>query len=173
MGSIQSFMAMWIPMTAAMMMPSALPFFVSFARRTRRWLPAAVVAAAVYMLVWSVFGVGVYAVSSLVMFPWPAEVGAALAVAFALAYSLTPLRLAGQAHCNSMCADSAPVPGLGVRVGAAGGLTYGVWCVVCSTGVMVAIAALGMTSPVWIAVGALVVLLFKLSSWRALARSFI
>ena len=165
-------MAMWLPMTAAMMTASVLPFFVSLARRATPWPPATAVPAAVYMLVWSVFGVGVYLVSSLLTFPWPAEIGAAVAVASGVAYSFTPLHRAGRAHCNAMCAEDVPVPGIGVRAGAVQGLRYGLWCVICSTGVMAAVAVVRMTSPAWIAAGGLVVLLYKRTSWRTLARSF-
>src|SRR2546423_11069775 len=99
MGSAQSFMVTWTAMTAAMMAPSALPFLVSFARRSTRWqVPTAVLAAA-YMLVWIAFGAVVYYASQAVSVPWAGRVAAAGALALAGLYALTPPMRPGPGSC--------------------------------------------------------------------------
>jgi len=164
-GSFQSFVLMWSPMTAAMMLPSALPFIVSVARRSRAWAPASVAVVAAYLLVWTGFGVGAYLVSGAVSLPIPASIAAGVALAFAGLYSMTPLMRAGQARCIAMCHERGQ---LGVRAAAAKGISYGLSCVACSAGVMAAIVVLGMSNLGWIVAGATVVVLYKLAGrWTA------
>ncbi len=158
MGSFASFIVMWTPMTAAMMAPSALPFIVSVARRSRPWPPATGLVVAAYLLVWTAFGVGAYLVSGAVSLPLPAATAAGIAVVFAGLYSLTPLMRAGQARCVAMCREREQV---GVRAAAVAGITYGLSCVACSAGVMMALVVLGMSNPAWVVAGAAVVLLYK------------
>src|SRR5262249_15785336 len=64
-GPIESFAAMWIVMMAAMMLPSAIPVVLEFARtaeRRRRWPAATAVLTLTYLGVWLVFGVLCYAI---------------------------------------------------------------------------------------------------------------
>jgi len=158
MGSFPSFILMWTPMTAAMMAPSALPFIVSVARRSRPWPPATGLVVAAYLLVWTAFGVGVYLVSGAVSLPLPAGAAAGVAVVLAGLYSLTPLMRAGQARCIAMCREREQV---GVHGAAVAGISYGLSCLACSAGVMAAIVVLGMSNPAWVVAGAAVVLLYK------------
>ena len=160
MGSFPSFILMWTPLTAAMMAPSALPFIVSVARRSRPWPPATGLVVAAYLLVWTAFGVGVYLVSGAVSLPLPAGAAAGIAVVLAGLYALTPLMRAGQSRCVAMCCEREQV---GVRGAAIAGITYGLSCVACSAGVMVALVVLGMSNVAWVAAGAAVVLLYKLA----------
>ena len=158
MGSFPSFILMWTPMTAAMMAPSALPFIVSVARRSRPWPPATVLVVAAYLIVWTAFGVLVYLVSGAGSLPLPAGAAAGIAVVFAGLYSLTPLMRAGQARCIAMCREREQV---GVQTAAVQGITYGMSCVACSAGVMAAIVVLGMSNVAWVVAGAAVLLLYK------------
>ena len=165
MDSIQSFLSMWTPMTAAMMAPSAMPFIVSLARRSRPWPPAAALAVAAYLLVWTAFGAAVYYVSGTVSLPVPAAMAAGAAIVLAGLYSLTPWMRAGQARCIAMCTEQKQ---LGLRGAFFEGVAYGSSCILCSAGVMLAVVALGMTNVAWVALGAAIVLVYKFASVRSL-----
>jgi predicted metal-binding membrane protein len=166
MQSVPSFLAAWTAMTAAMMAPSALPFVVSFVRRTRRRLVPMLVVVSVYLLVWAIFGLAVYLVLMNVPILWPAGVVAGVAIAFIGLYSFTPLKRIGQARCIAMCRRSDVIEGSGVRAGLAEGASYGVSCVACSAGVMIALLVVGMSSILWMVAGSALVLLYKVAgSW--------
>jgi len=157
--TVQSFVITWTAMTAAMMAPSALPFVVAFARRAQAWpLPTAVLVAA-YLAVWTVFGVAAYLASMAFPVLWPAGI----AIAFVGVYAFTPLMRAGQARCISMCRRRDPVEGRRFRAAAGEGLTYGVSCVACSGGVMLALFVLGMSSIVLVAAGSALILIYKIA----------
>src|SRR5438552_12103476 len=84
-GSIGSFAATWVVMMAAMMLPSAIPVVLEFARtaeRRRRWQVATGVLAATYLGVWLIFGVVCYAIYTAARMPWPNQ---AMVVGLALA----------------------------------------------------------------------------------------
>jgi predicted metal-binding membrane protein len=163
MGSVQSFLPLWTGMTALMMAPSALPFVVSFARRSQRWrLPTAVLVAA-YLAVWMVFGLGVYYGSMAVSLPWPASVTTAVAIGFVGLYAFTPWMRIGQARCIAMCRRRDAIDPGAVRAAVREGATYGVSCVACSGGVMLALVVVGMTNVVWMVAGSAVILLYKVA----------
>ena len=64
-GPIESFAVTWVVMMAAMMLPSAIPVVVEFARtaeRRRGWPVATGVLAGTYLGVWLMFGVVCYAI---------------------------------------------------------------------------------------------------------------
>jgi predicted metal-binding membrane protein len=157
--TVQSFLIAWTAMTAAMMAPSAIPFVVGFARRSqRRPLPVAVLVAA-YLAVWTVAGIGAYFVSMAFPVLWPAGI----AIAFVGLYAFTPLMRAGQAGCIAMCRRRDPVEGRGYRAAIREGLTYGLSCVACSGGVMLALVVLGMSSIVLMAAGSALILVYKIA----------
>jgi len=147
------------------MVPSALPFIVSVARRSRAWPPATVVVVAVYLLVWTAFGAGVYLLAGAVSLPLTAGTAAGAAIVFAGLYSLTPLMRAGQVRCIAMCREREQIV---MRAAGVQGITYGLSCVACSAGVMVSLVVLGMSNVPWVAAGAAIVLLYKLAGrWTA------
>jgi predicted metal-binding membrane protein len=137
---------------AAMMLPTAAPFFVAYGRSSRRAGPTAIVVAT-YVAVWATIGVASYLVMARVMLPSGLWVAAA-AVLFAALYALAPWTRRGRAKCREMCHEPAGHP---VR----GGLTYAASCVACSAGVMVAVVILGMSNLALMAAAAAVVLLLK------------
>jgi len=137
---------------AAVMLPTAAPFFVAYGRSSRRAGPIAIVVA-IYVAVWAAIGVGSYLVMSQVMLP-PGLWGAAGAVLFAALYALMPWSRRGRAQCREMCREPAGDP---LR----GGLTYAAHCVASSGGVMVAVVILGMSNLALMAAAAAVVLLLK------------
>jgi len=166
METLPSFALTWVAMTAAMMTPSTLPFVVSFARRLPRWPLATAVLIAAYLLVWSGFGIAVYFASMTIPISMPAATAAALAIAFVGLYALTPVMRLGRRRCVEMCRRTERIDGLGVRAAIVEGIAYGVGCVACSAGVMLAVVVLGMSNLVWIAAGATMVLLYKLAGHR-------
>ena len=163
MATVQSFVLTWTAMTAAMMAPSSLPFAVSFARRTKRWQLPTLVLVSAYLTVWGAFGVGVYYGSMAISLPWPAGVVAGVAIAFVGLYALTPLMRFGQARCIAMCHRREPIQGGVLQAALTEGVTYGLSCVACSSGVMLPLVVLGMSDLVLMLAGSALILLYKVA----------
>lgn len=149
---------------AAMMAPSAAPFFIAYGRDTRR-PQAVVVAVLVYIGLWAAIGVAIDAAMNYVMVP-SSPVIFAIAVAFAVLYSLSPWSRRAQMRCRDMC-SRAP---RGTSSGAAfrAGLSYSWCCVICSAGLMVPLIVVGMTSLIVMALGAALMVVYKVGEWRTL-----
>ena len=135
-GPIESFAVTWVVMMAAMMLPSAIPVVLEFARTAegrRRWPVATGVVAATYLGVWLMFGVVCYAVYTAAGMPWPNQaVVAGLALAVAGVYALSPIKRASQARCRELCALHGPLPFNLMRSAAVAGARYGLSCLGCS-----------------------------------------
>ncbi len=140
-GSFTFFVALWVPMMAAMMLPGAAPAIL---RRVRAGGRVRGVARFVgsYLAVWTLVGVAVYASYR----PHGSAVAGAVAIA-AGAYEFTPLKR----HFRRRCRDS---------VGS--GFEFGLCCVGSSVALMSVLVALGVMSVVWMAVVAGLVLAQKL-----------
>jgi predicted metal-binding membrane protein len=134
-GTLGFFVVAWVPMMAAMMLPSAVP-----ALSIRAW--AAPVFAVSYVAVWTLFGLAVYALYR----PHSATLAGALTIAAGL-YELTPLKRA----CRRRC-----------RASVRSGFEFGTYCVGSSIGLMVVLVALGAMSITWMVVIAVLVLAQKL-----------
>jgi len=164
-GPIGPFAATWVVMMAAMMLPSAIPVVVEFARtaeRRRGWQVATGVLAVTYLGVWLIFGVVCYAIYTVLRMPWanqPVVVG--LALALAGVYSFTPIKRASQARCRELCALHGPLPFSLMRSAAVAGVRYGLSCMGCSAALMVAMVLLGMSSLWWAVILGIVVLVYK------------
>ena len=164
-GPIGLFAATWVVMMAAMMLPSAIPVVVEFARtaeRRRGWQVATGVLAVTYLGVWLIFGVVCYAIYTVLRMPWanqPVVVG--LALALAGVYSFTPIKRASQARCRELCALHGPLPFSLMRSAAVAGVRYGLSCMGCSAALMVAMVLLGMSSLWWAVILGIVVLVYK------------
>jgi predicted metal-binding membrane protein len=161
----QVFAGTWVLMMAAMMLPSAVPVVVTFARNSSRrqgWPAATTILVVSYMCVWLVFGIICYVLYRTLGMPWPQQAlaGGALLVAAGL-YSLTPLKRSSQARCRELCALHGPLPFNLYRSGALVGLRYGLSCIGCSSAVMVAAVVIGMASLGWALVLAVIVLIYK------------
>jgi predicted metal-binding membrane protein len=141
-GSLGFFVAAWVPMMVAMMLPGAVPA----ASRLRGALAVPFFAGS-YLVVWTAVGLAVYAVYR----PHGAVVAGALTIAAGF-YELTPLKR----HCRRRCRES-------VR----SGFEFGAWCVGSSIGLMVVLLALGAMSVTWMALVAVLVLAQKLLPPRA------
>ena len=164
-GPIESFAATWLVMIAAMMLPSAIPVVLEFARTAERrkgWQVATGVLAATYLGVWLIFGVVCYAIYTAARMPWPNQpVAVGLALALAGVYSVSPIKRASQARCRELCALHGPLPFNLLRSAAVAGASYGLSCLGCSAALMVAMVLLGMSNLWWAVILSIVILVYK------------
>jgi predicted metal-binding membrane protein len=164
-GPIESFAAAWVVMIAAMMLPSAIPVVLEFARTAERrkgWQVATGVLAATYLGVWLIFGVVCYAIYTAARMPWPNQaVAVGLALALAGVYSVSPIKRVSQARCRELCALHGPLPFSLMRSAAVAGARYGLSCLGCNAALMVAMVLLGMSSLWWAVLLGIVVLVYK------------
>jgi predicted metal-binding membrane protein len=164
-GPIESFAGTWVVMIAAMMLPSAIPVVLEFARTAERrkgWQVATGVLAATYLGVWLIFGVVCYAIYTAARMPWPNQaVAVGLALALAGVYSVSPIKRASQARCRELCALHGPLPFNLMRSAVVAGARYGLSCLGCSAALMVAMVLLGMSSLWWAVILGIVVLVYK------------
>jgi predicted metal-binding membrane protein len=145
-GSLASFVALWVPMMAAMMLPGAVPAVSSFVRSDGRVLAAPLFAGS-YLAVWTTVGLVVYGLYE----PHGTAIAGVLIVAAGV-YELTPLKQ----HFRRRCRES-------VR----SGLEFGIYCVGSSLGLMVMLLALGVMGVAWMGVVAALILAQKLVRPRA------
>ncbi|HLH72047.1 MAG TPA: DUF2182 domain-containing protein, partial [Chloroflexota bacterium] len=172
-GSLDSFAVTWIVMMAAMMLPTAIPLILEFARRSegrRAWPVATAVLALTYLAVWLAFGLVCYGAYVAIGMPWPNQAWAGgLALVLAGLYALTPIKRASQAQCRELCALHGPLPFNLMRSAVTAGVRYGLSCVGCSAGLMIAMVLIGMANLLAAVVLAVVVLIYKLAPplpWR-------
>jgi predicted metal-binding membrane protein len=140
-GSFAFFVALWVSMMAAMMLPGATPAVLRRAHASGR-VRAVPLFVGSYLAVWTLVGVAVYGVYR----PHGSLAAGAVAIA-AGAYELTPLKR----HFRRRCRQS-------VR----SGLEFGRSCVGSSIGLMGLLVALGVMSVTWMSVIAALVLVQKL-----------
>jgi predicted metal-binding membrane protein len=145
-GSFAFFVAAWVPMMAAMMLPGAVPAVLECARADGR-VRAVLLFVGSYLAVWTVVGLAVYALYQ----PHGSSAAGVLTVA-AGAYELTPLKR----YCRRRC-----------RTNGRSGFQFGLYCVGSSIGLMVMLVALGVMSVTWMSVVAVLVLAQKLLPPRA------
>jgi predicted metal-binding membrane protein len=145
-GSFGSFVAVWVPMMAAMMLPGAAPAIIRHARATRRARAVPVFVGA-YLAVWALAGIAVYA-----LYRPHGTLAAGVVVIGAGVYELTPLKR----HFRRRCRESAR-----------SGFGFGVDCVGSSVGLMLMLVALGVMSIAWMSAIAVVLLAQKLIPVKA------
>jgi predicted metal-binding membrane protein len=144
-GSFGFFVAVWVWMMAAMMLPGAAPAVVRRARAGGvRAMPLFV---ASYLAVWALVGAAVYALYR----PHGSSAAGAVVIAAGV-YELTPLKQ----HFRRRCRES---------VGS--GFGFGLYCVGSSVGLMLVLVAVGVMSVTWMAVIAVLVLGQKLLPAKA------
>jgi predicted metal-binding membrane protein len=145
-GSFAFFVALWVSMMAAMMLPGAVPAVLRRAHDRDR-VRAVPLFVGSYLAVWALVGVAVYALYR------PHGYLAAGAVAIAAGvYEFTPLKQ----HFRRRCREN-------VR----SGFEFGLCCVGSSIGLMLMLVALGVMSITWMSVIAVPVLAQKLLPARA------
>jgi predicted metal-binding membrane protein len=157
-GGLGWYLGIWVTMTAAMMLPSAAPMTLMFARASRS-SPTWVFVAG-YLAAWTAYGLLAYAAFLLLTaagtawLAWdragPFVAGGAIAAAGL--YQFSPLKEACLRHCRG------PFHYIvyGWREGRLGalrmGAEHGLYCVGCCWGLMAALFALGVMSLFWMAV---------------------
>ncbi len=144
-GSFAFFVALWVAMMAAMMLPGAAPAVLRSARA--RGVRAVPLFVGSYLAVWTLVGVAVYALYR----PHGSFAAGALVVAAGI-YELTPLK----GHFRRRCRES---------IGS--GFEYGLCCVASSIGLMLMLVALGVMGVAWMALVAALVLTQKLRPAQA------
>jgi predicted metal-binding membrane protein len=140
-GSFAFFIALWVSMMAAMMLPGAAPAVSRRVRASGR-LRAVPFFLGSYIAVWTLVGVAVYALYR----PHGTAVAGVVAIAAGV-YELTPLKQ----HFRRRCHES---------VGS--GFEFGLYCVGSSIGLMLLLVVLGVMSVTWMCVIAVLVLAQKL-----------
>ena len=130
-GSFGFFIAVWVAMMAAMMLPGVAPAVL---RRARDWSGARAVPlfAVSYLAVWALVGVAVYEVDR----PHGTLVAGVVTVAAGL-YEFTPVKQHFRRRCRDM---------------AGSGFGFGLCCLGSSVGLMAMLVALGVMSIPWMAV---------------------
>ncbi len=145
-GSFAFFVALWVSMMAAMMLPGAVPAVLRRAR-TGGWVRTVPLFVASYLAVWALVGVAVYAVYR----PHGSLAAGVVAIA-ASVYELTPLKRSFRRRCRGS-----------VRTGFA----FGLHCVGSSIGLMLLLVALGVMSVTWMSVVAVIAFAQKVLPARA------
>jgi predicted metal-binding membrane protein len=145
-GSFAFFVALWVSMMAAMMLPGAAPAVLRRAHASGR-LRAVPLFVGSYLAVWTLVGVAVY----LLYRPHGSFAAGAVAIAAGL-YEFTPLKH----HFRQRCRES-------VR----SGFEFGLYCVGSSIGLMLMLVALGIMSVTWMSVIAVLILAQKLLPAKA------
>jgi predicted metal-binding membrane protein len=145
-GSFAFFVALWVAMMAAMMLPGAVPAVSRRARAGGR-VRAVPLFLGSYLAVWALVGVAVYAVYR----PHGSFVAGAVAIA-AGGYELTPLKQ----HFRRRCRESVH-----------SGFEFGLYCVGSSVGLMLMLPAVGVMSVAWMTVIAVLAIGQKLLPAKA------
>jgi predicted metal-binding membrane protein len=177
-GAAGWFLAVWVVMMAAMMLPSIAPTVALYARMTRprsALLPFLFVLG--YLLIWAMAGVLALAIGKTGVwlsgraFQWSdaGRVLAGVTLLVAGAYQLSPLKDVCLGKCRSPLGLL-----LGTwRDGRAGaikmGTRNGAWCVGCCWALMASLFALGVMSVVWMGLVAGLVAIEKTLPWRRTA----
>ena len=145
-GSFASFIAVWVVMMAAMMLPGAAPAVLRRAQAGGgvRAVPLFIGS---YLAIWALVGAAVYA-----LYRPHGSVAAGVVVIAAGVYEFTPLKR----HFRRRCRESAR-----------SGFGFGLCCAGSSIGLMAMLVAVGVMSVAWMSVIAVLVLAQKLLPARA------
>ncbi|MGB8965470.1 MAG: DUF2182 domain-containing protein [Candidatus Cybelea sp.] len=145
-GSFASFVALWVPMMAAMMLPSAAPAILRCARAANRILAVPLFVGS-YLAVWTLVGVPAFSLYR----PHGSLLAGVVAIAAGV-YEFTPIKQRFRRRC---------------RESVRSGFEFGLCCVGSCIGLMLMQVALGVMSIVWMLVIAVLVLAEKLIPAKA------
>jgi predicted metal-binding membrane protein len=145
-GPFGFFVALWVSMMAAMMLPGATPAVVRRAYSSGR-VRALPIFVASYLAVWTLVGLAVYTLYR----PHETLAAGALVIAAGV-YELSPLKNRFRRRC---------------RQSVQSGFAFGLWCVGSSLGLMLMLVALGVMSLTWMTVIAVLVTVQKLLPAKA------
>lgn len=165
-GGLGWFLGVWVTMMAAMMLPSATPMALVFARvsaerrrRGRSFAPTWVFVGG-YLAAWTAYGLAAYGIFRLIhsahigALSWHAQgpLVAGGAIVAAGIYQLTPLKRVCLRHCRSPMHYVFGGWRPGWRGAVRMGFEHGAFCVGCCWGLMLILFALGVMSVVWMLV---------------------
>jgi predicted metal-binding membrane protein len=145
-GSFAFFIAVWVLMMAAMMLPGAAPAVVRRTQASGRMRDVPLFVGS-YLAVWALVGVAVYA-----LYRPHGSFAAGVATIAAGVYELTPLKQRFRRRCQE---------------GARSGFGFGLCCAGSSVGLMLMLVALGVMSITWMCVIAVLVVAQKLLPAKA------
>jgi predicted metal-binding membrane protein len=145
-GSFTSFVALWVPMMAAMMLPGAAPAILRCARAANRVLAVPLFVGS-YLAVWTLVGVAVFSLYR----PHGSLVAGVVAIAAGV-YEFTPIKQRFRRRCRERVRS---------------GFEFGLCCVGSCIGLMLMQVALGVMSIMWMSVIAVLVLAEKLIPAKA------
>ncbi|NUT57139.1 MAG: DUF2182 domain-containing protein [Thermoleophilia bacterium] len=177
-GTLGWFVAVWVVMMAAMMLPSVAPTVALYSVMTKSRSPGApMLFTSGFLVAWTSVGVLAFAVategglisSDLLAWDRGGRWAAGATLIGAAVYELTPLKDACLGKCRSPLGFllGSWRPG---RLGAIEmGARHGAWCVGCCWALMASLFALGIMSVVWMAVIAGLIAFEKLIPLRPLA----
>ena len=159
-GGLGWYLGFWVTMSVAMMLPSAVPATLAYARAARGSPTALLVVG--YLAVWTAFGLAAYALFRFVTSLDPAWLAwdrggpyvAGGTIAAAGLYELTSWKARFLQRCR------APLAG-GHQDALRTGVVHGLDCVACCVGLMAVLFALGVMSVLWMVVVAGVILAEK------------
>jgi predicted metal-binding membrane protein len=145
-GSFAFFVALWVSMMAAMMLPGAAPAVSRRARASGRARTVPLFLGS-YLAVWTLVGVAVYALYR----PHGSFAAGAVVIAAGV-YELTPLKRYFRRRCQESSHS---------------GFEFGLYCVGSGIGLMLMLVALGVMSVAWMAVIAVLTVAQKLLPAKA------
>jgi predicted metal-binding membrane protein len=145
-GSFAFFVALWVSMMAAMMLPGAVPAVLRHADASGR-VRAVPLFVGSYLAVWALVGVAVYALYR----PHGSFAAGAVVIA-AGAYEFTPVKQYFRRRCQESVRS---------------GFEFGLYCVGSSIGLMLMLVALGVMSITWMSVIAVLAVAQKLLPAKA------
>jgi predicted metal-binding membrane protein len=145
-GPLGSFLALWVAMMAAMMLPGAVPAVLRGSRADHRRGPAPLFVGS-YLFVWTLIGLAVFA-----LYRPHGSTAAGLVTVMAGLYELTPLKQYFRQRCRETTGS---------------GFEFGFCCFGSSIGLMLMLVALGAMSVTWMTVIAVVAAAQKLLPARA------
>ncbi|HEY3531441.1 MAG TPA: DUF2182 domain-containing protein [Nocardioides sp.] len=174
-GSLGWFLAIWVVMMAAMMLPSVAPTVSLYTRITRERSPLSPWAFTVgYLLTWATAGIAAYVLAGAVAstsdgaLAWDRAghgfAGATLLAA--AAYELTPFKDVCLSKCRSPLGALLGSWRDGVTGALRMGARNGAWCVGCCWALMASLFALGVMSVIWMGFVAGIIAVEKTLPWR-------
>ena len=174
---------MWAVMMVAMMLPSAAPMILMYARiaggRGRKVASSALAFAAGYIAVWTIFSAAATAIQltlerAALAFHTPgasAFAGAAVLIAAGI-YQVSPLKEACLGHCQSPVGFFMTHWSDGRSGAARMGLSHGFFCVGCCWILMLLLFVVGVMNLLWVAMLTAFILIEKVAPFpRLIARS--
>lgn len=177
-GTLGWFTGVWAVMMAAMMLPSLTPTVAAYAGLARREPSRVLLFAGGYLLVWSAAGVFAYGLFALGRSLFGDSLAwhsggrwlAAGVLSLAALYQLTPYKRAFLSRCRSPLRFLRSSGWESPPSAFAAGLRTGGWCLGCSWALMAALFALGVMSPIWMVLIAVLVALEKLGPQGGVSR---